>query len=320
MGRFNPLLFNLAMIGTGFLLGAGYGLLVERQPVAIAQTAFPNGNIPAQAIRQTPVYSLTPSERRTFEQIQQTAASQQLDRKPMGEIVQAIASQFLGAPYAAGLLDQSATEKLVLTLNEFDCQLFVETVLAIARGIAVQDTSADTFAQNVVEQRYRNGEMNGYCSRLHYFSEWIADNQKRRIVTDLAPSLGGVPLGGTIDFMTSHRGSYRQLANSDANWQCIKTVEANLNRTIVPTYIPLDQIREQTTELQEGDVVAIATQVPGLDVTHTGLIYRTANGNLGLIHAAPNRGVILSPDLAGYVANVEDSIGILVARPADPRD
>ena len=76
-----------------------------------------------------------------FQHLIKYAVRQNLHRQSMGEIMQAIAVAFLGTPYKAGLLDQSSQETLVVTLNKFDCTLFVETVLAIARGVAVQDLS-----------------------------------------------------------------------------------------------------------------------------------------------------------------------------------
>lgn len=96
----------------------------------------------------------------------QEAVKEKLHSRPLGEMMQAIAVKFRGTPYRAGLLDRSSQETLVVSLQGFDCVLFVETVLAIARGVAVQDYSYHTFAGHIQNQRYRNGELSGYCSRL----------------------------------------------------------------------------------------------------------------------------------------------------------
>uniref|UniRef100_A0ACD5GRA6 N-acetylmuramoyl-L-alanine amidase-like domain-containing protein n=1 Tax=Desertifilum tharense IPPAS B-1220 TaxID=1781255 RepID=A0ACD5GRA6_9CYAN len=85
------------------------------------------------------------------------AREQQLATRPMSDIVQAIAEQLLGSAYQAGLLDESAEETLVASLTQFDCVLFVEAVLAIARGIALQDYTYSSFTQNLQAQRYWNG-------------------------------------------------------------------------------------------------------------------------------------------------------------------
>ncbi len=256
-------------------------------------------------------------EEEGFRRIMQDAIAQQMHQRPMSEIMQAIADQFLGTAYKAGLLDQSKEETLVITLKQFDCVLFLETVLAIARGVAVQDYTYPTFVNHIRDQRYWNGEMDGYCSRLHYFSEWIFDNEKRGTVKNIGSELGGVPLNKKLNFMSTHRQSYPRLSD-DATYQCIRQMEAKLDGVTV-NYIPTNQIRRVYSQLQSGDIIAVATNIPGLDVTHTGLVYRTPEGNIGFIHASPIGKVTIAHDLHRYVSRVENAIGILVARPIDPR-
>jgi hypothetical protein len=248
----------------------------------------------------------------------QEAIAQKSHQRPMGEIVQAIAHEFLGAAYKANLLDQSKEETLVVNLNQFDCVLFVENVLAIARGVAVQDYSYSTFVNHLRDQRYWDGQINGYCSRLHYFSDWIYDNSRRETIQNIGQKLGGVPLNKKLNFMSSHRQSYPRMAKDDATYNCIIEREAQLNSAAI-NYIPTTQIRSVYSQLQPGDIIAVATNIPGLDVTHTGLVYRQSNGNIGFIHASPAGQVTIARDLQRYVSRVENAIGILVARPLDPR-
>jgi hypothetical protein len=254
-----------------------------------------------------------------FQRVIQEAIARQMHEKPMGEIMQAIADQFLGTAYKADLLDQSKEETLVVTLKHFDCVLFVESVLAIARGVAVQDYSYQTFVNHIRDQRYENGQMNGYCSRLHYFSAWINDNQKRGTVQNIAGNLGGMPLNKkNLNYMSRNWKTSPQLVRNDANYQCIVEMEAQLDGVNI-NYIPTNQIRRVYSQLQPGDIVAVATDIAGLDVTHTGLVYRHPDGNMGFIHASPAGRVTISRDLQRYVGHVEHAIGILVARPVDPR-
>lgn len=248
-----------------------------------------------------------------FEKIVQYANKQNLPDRPIGEIVQAIADNFLGQPYVEGLLDKSGTEKLIVTLDKFDCVLFVETVLAIARGVAVKDYDYQNFVNRIEEQRYLNGKINGYCSRLHYFSEWINDNQKRQTVENITAELGGVPMNKQLNFMSQHRSSYPQMVKDEATYQCIVGIEADLAKTTV-NYIPTNRIKTVYSQLKPGDIVAVATDVKGLDVTHTGLVYRNADGNMGLIHASPAGQVTVAYDLHRYISRVESAIGIVVAR------
>ncbi|MCT7981810.1 DUF1460 domain-containing protein [Laspinema sp. A4] len=275
----------------------------------------PNADDPIEGQLQDPVDSV--SEDLKFEQIMQGARSKNLSRRPLSEIISVVAEQFIGTPYVAGLLDQSSDETLVISLAGFDCVLFIETVLAIARGIAVQDYTYQGLEKRVEEQRYRDGKLTDYCSRLHYFSDWIYDNSKRGLVENITQSLGGIPLNQTLNFMTENRQSYPQLAD-DENYNCIRQVEAKL-KDVSLTYIPQDQISTVYDRLQPGDIIATATDIEGLDVTHTGLVYQSKDGKMGFIHASPSGQVTVSPDLQSYVQAVDGQIGIIVARPLDTR-
>jgi hypothetical protein len=267
----------------------------------------------AQAVDSVPLNS----DGQKFKQIRQTAIAQNLSQKSMSQIMQIIAQQFLGAQYKAGLLDQTAHETLVASLTQFDCLLFVETVLALSRGIAKADYTYLTFTQHIVEQRYRQGQIGSYCDRLHYFSEWIADNQKSGTLVNLTPKLGGIPFNKKLNFMTTHRSSYPQLVNHEANYQCIAKIEQNLS-TLHLTYIPTNRLKSIYPQLESGDIIGITTKIAGLDVTHTGLVYRQGN-QVGFIHASPIGRVTIATDLQQYVRRVPQAIGIFVVRPLDPR-
>ena len=61
----------------------------------------------------------------------------------------------------------------------------------------------------------------------------------------------------------------------------------------------------------------LATSIEGLDVTHTALVHRGADGETGVLHAPLSGGTVeiaarLLPD---YVAAIRRATGILVARP-----
>ncbi|WP_019505088.1 N-acetylmuramoyl-L-alanine amidase-like domain-containing protein [Pleurocapsa sp. PCC 7319] len=255
-------------------------------------------------------------DRKIYQTITNYAIANQLDLSPIGNIVQTVAQQFLGAEYKAGLLDQSSQETLFISLKQFDCLLFVETVMAIAKNIAQQNYSYQALTRDVENQRYWNGKMNGYCSRLHYFSDWIADNQRRGNVQNITPQLGGVNTVKKLDFMTTHRHRYPNLVKSQVNFECIASIESSLPETL--NYIPTKDIRQIYPQLQPGDIIGVATNIAGLDFTHTGFIHRQSAKNLGFIHASPRGRVVISPDLQNYVRNVNQAIGIVVIRTNKP--
>jgi Protein of unknown function (DUF1460) len=275
--------------------------------------------LPAIAAPVSPL--LSPADQLRLNQTLRIAKQDQLATKPFGMVVQAIARQYIGATYQAGLLDQSPTEQLFISLQRFDCVLFIESMLALARTVVANSRSPSTFAHQVKVQRYRDGDQQTYCGRLHYFSDWISDNERRGLVRNVTLALGGVPLRKPLNFMTQHRSSYPQLQRSEPEFICLKAAEASLALK-TRYYIPTAKIGGIYPKLQAGDIVAIATAVPGLDVTHTGFLERQPNGGVGLIHASPVGAVARASDLQTYASRVPEAIGIIVARPnaAAPAD
>ena len=65
-------------------------------------------------------------------------------------------------------------------------------------------------------------------------------------------------------------------------------------------------------------MLAFATGIPGLDVTHAAFAYRDDEGTLRVLHAPLSGGVVevTTATLPEYVAAIRRSTGILVARPS----
>ncbi|MGL4378983.1 MAG: N-acetylmuramoyl-L-alanine amidase-like domain-containing protein [Microcoleaceae cyanobacterium] len=252
-----------------------------------------------------------------FKSLMEYAQKEKLSQGQMSEIIHAIAGYFLGTPYQEGLLDQFQEETLYVSLKGFDCVLFVETVLAIAQGVAVQDYSYQTLLKNIESLRYVNGTLQGYCSRLHYFSDWIEANKSRGNVENITGKLGGISLNKKLNFMSNHRGSYPQLVD-DKNYQCIVQREQKL-ASLPFQFIPTNQIKSIYSQLKTGDIIAVATNIEGLDFTHTGFVYQNDDNTMGFIHASPIGKVTIARDLSQYIARVKNAIGIVVVRSLDPR-
>jgi len=252
--------------------------------------------------------------------------AEQLTRQevPAGRAATRVGELAVGTPYVAFTLeeylraggDPTTTEPLALTLTKFDCVSLVESCLAVAR--VADDDAAPTwerFGHEVERMRYRSGERRDYASRLHYFSEWISDGARRGLLRDLGAELGGVVDARPLRFMTEHRGSYPALAN-EASFQAIAAMERSLDdepRHVIPT----DRIPEIVDRIESGDVLAFATAIPGLDVTHAAFAYRDAQGVLRVLHAPLSGGAVevTTTTLPEYVAAIRRSTGILVARP-----
>ena len=250
-----------------------------------------------------------------FDELMEEAREKAWFQQDLGKIMVNVGQWFEGKPYVAGSLDESAYEQLVIKLDGFDCVTFVESALALSRVIQDQSYNYTQFVEHMQSQRYRDGQMDGYCSRLHYFSEWILDNGKRGAVKNITADIGGVRFEKQLNFMSNHRASYKQLENDSLFAELMK-VEQRL-QGLVLYYIPQDEISSAYANMKAGDIIALATDIGGLDVAHTGLVYKHENGNAGLLHASTARGVIVSPDLQEYVENNKRQVGIVVARPLE---
>lgn len=290
-------------------------LLVVPFSIIACQTPVPGSdNELAVPLQATAAATTSDTTTALFEQLMTYARSENLHTRPLGEVMVAVGDWFNGMPYVAGTLDQPAFEQLVVKLDGFDCVTFVESVLAASRTIADQSYSYQKFTDVLKSQRYRDNNLDGYCSRLHYFSEWIADNEKRGQVEDITQAIGGEPLDKQLNFMSEHRDSYPRLAASDSLYEAWRVIEHSL-KDLSLYYVPQRKIRETYPSMKAGDILALATDIKGLDVTHTGLAYQFPDGHFGLLHASTSKGVTVSPDLQSYVENNKRQIGIVVARP-----
>jgi hypothetical protein len=241
---------------------------------------------------------------------------------PIGAAATRVGELAAGTPYVAQTLEayirdggDPSAEPLTLSLTHFDCVTLVEACLAVARVAGEDEPSWSGFGREVERMRYRGGVRRGYASRLHYFSEWIADGERRGLVRDLGRELGGTEDTRPLRFMTSHRSSYPALAHN-AVYREIGERERRLDG--YPRYVvPTERIAEVAARIETGDVLAFATAISGLDVTHAAFAYRDPEGILRVLHAPLSGGVVevTTATLPEYVAAIRRSTGVLVARP-----
>jgi hypothetical protein len=240
-----------------------------------------------------------------------------LFRLPMGDLVTEMGRSFLERPYQANTLEEQGDEHLVVNLRVFDCVTLCETSLALARAVKLHAGSTGGYCGQLQLIRYRSGVINGYASRLHYFSEWIADNERKKVLRNITSELGGRKDRRTLNFMSSHREAYPRLA-SDVNLAAILAAEKGLLAT-QRYLVPKEKVEGVLGRIQNGDIIAITTSVDGLDVSHTGIALREG-GTTRLLHA-PNVGgqvQISRGSLSEYLNAHEKQTGIMVARPLDP--
>lgn len=238
-----------------------------------------------------------------------------LSELPLNEIIAEVGKSFIGTEYVGGTLDENMNESLVVKVTGLDCVTFVENALIMSRLVKKGKTEFEDYKKELEFIRYRGGKMDGYPSRLHYFSDWIYDNQEKGVIEDITSGIGGKPYNKTIDFMTTHPDSYKQLKNDPANFAAMEEVEAEIN-TRQMYYIPKGEVDQYYDLLQTGDVIGTTTDIAGLDITHTGFVYKDDSGTYFMHASFPKKEVIISGEqLKEYLAGNKKQSGIMVARP-----
>ncbi|MEL6670673.1 MAG: N-acetylmuramoyl-L-alanine amidase-like domain-containing protein [Bacteroidota bacterium] len=237
----------------------------------------------------------------------------------MAEVIVGVGKGFLGTPYVAKTLELPGEEKLVVEMGGLDCTTFLENVVVLSRLKRMNQLTEKRFLEELTRLRYRDGKLAQYPSRLHYFTEWIQNNQAKGLLTDVTREVGGEPYQKTINFMSTHRDAYAQL-KSDAFLEEIKAAETRLNQE-QRYFIPKANLAQLEDRIQSGDLIAITTGIKGLDVVHVGLALQH-EGRLHLFHASSrNKKVEISAiPLADYLMKNKSQSGIMVCRLTDPRN
>lgn len=240
------------------------------------------------------------------------------ENQSMSEMICSIGKEFLGKPYKSGTLE-SDEEILTVNLDEFDCTTYMETVVALALTARSEHYSWKDFAQMLSRLRYRNEVADGYASRLHYISDWVITNSHRGLIRDVTSFL---PTSDsqikTIDFMSRNREKYPALKDS-LQLSRIKEAESGY-KSHRYSYMKSSRIYSKpvANSLISGDIIAFTTKVPGLDVSHVGIIVVEKDGP-HLMHASSKEGkIIVEPrPLEEYLKKNQHITGFRIFRPVE---
>lgn len=226
--------------------------------------------------------------------------------------------QLIGVPYVAKTLEGNPSERLVVNLRQLDCTTFVENTLALALCAKNHLTRFADFLTFLRLIRYRNGEVS-YINRLHYFTEWIADNARMGYVEEV--SAPNPPFTKTqkiaINFMSGHVSFYPMLVKNPSWVASIQNMEQELQGREFP-YIPKEEISNTAivcNTIHDGDIIAILTSKPGLDTSHIGIAVWHADG-LHLLNASQiHKKVVEEPmTLYAYMKRRPSQTGIRVIK------
>jgi hypothetical protein len=242
---------------------------------------------------------------------------------PIGQRTAAVGQALVGTRYKSFTLEiDNRIESPSVNFNGLDCWTFFETSLAFARMVnePEENWTPAMLLRYIETDRYRGGECTGdYLSRLHYLEDWLYDNDRRGLVDDLTPRLGGVSVPHSAREMSAGWRHYRYLAANRSLLGSLARMEAQVSSR--PLYqIPKSRVAKIEAKLRTGDIIGIISRDRhGLySTSHVGLALRTNDGVLHFMHASSpsNYGrVVIDSRLSNYLNRYGSDSGILVARP-----
>lgn len=240
-------------------------------------------------------------------------ALNQKKQSSVGNLVIQTAVFLMDSPYASNTLEECGNnEKLVINLRQFDCVTLVENCLALVHTLKSKDQSFSNFYNKLRNIRYRNGEITDYSSRLHYFNEWIANNETKGNVINLSASFGGKLLPIKTYFMSQNPKLYPQLSNQAILLE-MKEIEKSISER---RNIYLQKSIPANDKIRNGDILCLTSNKPGIGISHVGLAFRLG-ADLYFLHASQsNQKVeISSSPFNEYLAQQKNITGYIVVRP-----
>src|SRR5947209_1591407 len=241
---------------------------------------------------------------------------------PIGQRTAAIGQALVGTRYKHFTLEiDNRIEAPSVNFTGMDCWTFFEISLGFARMLEEPEStwSPETMLHYIELDRYRGGACTGeYLSRLHYLEDWLYDNGRRGLVSDLTRDLGGVGVLHSAREMTIGWRHYRYLAANKSLLGPLGRMEADVSSR--PLYqIPKSRVAKIESKLQTGDIIGIVSRDRGglYSTSHVGLALRTSDGVLHFMHASSpsNYGkVVIDSRLSSYLKRYRSDSGILIER------
>lgn len=285
-----------------------------------------HGEIQAECVQEN-MYEETASETFLRDSVIYTKADSAkvislLNQHPQGNDVLFYARKFIGVPYVASTLEVADPERLVVNLRQLDCTTLVETVAALTLTKRQGREDFASYCRNLLRIRYRDGRMNGYLSRLHYFSWWMHNNMDMKIVKEVSDEKHfTAPMIVNNYYMSAHPMSYK-LLKAHPEWVDSISVMEKQYAGRDGNYLPQSKTllsKSALSSIKDGDIVAIVTKKAGIDYSHLGFAVWGKDGKLHLLNASSiHHKVVEEPKtLFQYLKEHPSSIGIRLLRLCD---
>ena len=187
----------------------------------------------------------------SFENQQETIQPEIQKKLSIAEEIINISEKYLGRKYQANTLigDKNTPEQLVINKDKVDCFTFLDYVLS------------EAFKAPVQQIRYKNSAIS-FQARNHYFTQWIANNQK---------FLFNLPTENCLE-------------------KTLNYVDG------IPAFKQKFCWTDDFSKLENGDFVGFYSEKPGLDVSHVGIIL-IKNSLIYLRHASSKAGQVIDEKL-----------------------
>lgn len=209
--------------------------------------------------------------------------------------IEYIAQHFLDVPYTESSLigNDQREEELVIDLSGVDCFTFIDYIEAMRMS-----GSFEEFPGQLKQVRYRSGQVS-FQARNHFFTDWTVFNAD--FIEDATESTGKEQVR-RIRKMLNHK-------SDGTSWvPGIPFTERNV------FFIPGKAIDDSImNRLKTGDYIGVYSQLPGLDVSHVGILVRH-DDSVFLRHASSHPDIlrVVDQDVMQYM---KDKPGLIVLRP-----
>ncbi len=282
---------------------------------ALAETSANSDSSESAESSRLAASATKPAYQLKIESLLQESGRQQ----PSANLPLFFARKFLGVPYVAHTLEVNDDERLVINVSELDCTTLVETVTALTLCAYRRQYDFASYQKTLTAMRYRNGIIDRYPSRIHYFTDWIVSNQKAGIVSEIQqpnPPFTAIQTV-KVNYMSVHPQSYKALKAHPEYVAEIRQMEQGISG-LEFRFIPKSEVKNTAVvreAVHDGDIIAITCNKPGLDIAHLGFAVWKSDG-LHLLNASQlHKKVVEEPmTLYQYLQKHPSHTGIRIIR------
>ena len=215
--------------------------------------------------------------------------------RDLGERIDFLSGQFLNASYKESTLIGSINTREVFAINleGMDCFTYIDYVEAMRLS-----SSFSEFKENLRRVRYQSAKV-AFQNRNHFFTDWREFNSGH--IDDVTKKVAGEKTKTVVKALNKKENGTYFLPGILVKKREIEYIPSNaFDRTIVE-------------RLRTGDYVGVYSDMPGLDVSHTGIIVKDRD-KVYLRHASSREGNrrVVDEDLINYISNKP---GLVVLRP-----